>query len=140
MISRSDRSTLPSQKLRALLPDTIEQALTDNFKWCHDEIQRELDNLVAEAHDALYDLSKIPVQQDKATVLSTDTSIFQLIPRSKVLQVPNEASSVSSQATIRKDTAQVYTQVLPQCGSQHRKLLRSPFGLTRLALENLQNK
>ena len=82
---------LPNQKLCAFLLDTIWQAFTDDFKWCHDEIQRELDNLVAEAHDALYDLSKIPDQQDKATVLSTDTSIFQLIPRSKVLQVPNEA-------------------------------------------------
>jgi hypothetical protein len=49
-----------------------------------------LDNLVEQAHDALYDLSKIPDQQDKATLLSTDTSIFQLIPRSKVLRIPNE--------------------------------------------------
>jgi hypothetical protein len=46
---------------------------------------------VVQAHDALYDLSRIPDQQDKATLLSTDTSIFQLIPRSKVLQIPNEA-------------------------------------------------
>jgi hypothetical protein len=72
------------------LPDTIEHALSDSFEWHHDEIQRELDNLVVEAHDALYDLSRIPDQQDKATLLSTDTSIFQLIPRSKILQIPNE--------------------------------------------------
>ena len=45
---------------------------------------------MVEAHDALYDLNKIPDQQDKATLISTDTSIFQLIPRSKVLQIPNE--------------------------------------------------
>ena len=38
----------------------------------------------------MYDLNKIPDQQDKATLISTDTSIFQLIPRSKVLQIPNE--------------------------------------------------
>ena len=42
------------------------------------------------AYDALYDLEKIPNQQDKATLISTDMSIFQLIPRSKVLQIPNE--------------------------------------------------
>ena len=80
----------PSRKLRLLLPDTIEHALSDSFEWHHDEVQRELDNLVVEAHDALYDLSRIPDQQDKATLLSTDTSIFQLIPRSKILQIPNE--------------------------------------------------
>ena len=79
-----------SQKLRLLLPDTIKHALSDSFEWHHDEIQRELDNLVVEEHDALYDLSWIPDQQDKATLLSTDTSIFQLIPRSKILQIPNQ--------------------------------------------------
>ena len=40
-------------------------------------------------HDDLYDLSRIPDQQDKATLLSTDTSIFQLIPRSPILKVSN---------------------------------------------------
>ena len=82
---------LPNRKLRLLLPDSIEQVLNDDFEWHHDEIQRELDNLVVQEHDALYDLSRTPDQQDKATLLSTDTSIFQLIPRSKVLQIPNEA-------------------------------------------------
>ena len=53
------------------MPDTIEHALSDSFEWHHDEVQRELDNLVVEAHDALYDLSRILDQQDKATVLST---------------------------------------------------------------------
>ena len=81
---------LPSRKLRLLLPDTIEHALSDDFEWHHDDIQRELDNLVVQEHDALYDLSRIPDQQDRATLLSTDTSIFQLIPTSKILQVPNE--------------------------------------------------
>ena len=81
---------LPSTKLRNLLPDSIADVLLENFEWKHEEIQRELDNLVVEAHDALYDLNKIPDQQDKATLISTDTSIFQLIPRSKVLQIPNE--------------------------------------------------
>jgi hypothetical protein len=82
---------LPNRKLRLLLPDSIEQVLNDDFEWHHDEIQRELDHLVVQAHDALYDQSRIPDQQDKATLFSTDTSIFQLIPRSKVLQIPNEA-------------------------------------------------
>ena len=67
---------LPSTKLRLLLPDTISHAVSDDFEWHHDDIQRELDNLVERAHDALYDLSKIPDQQDKATLHSTDTSIF----------------------------------------------------------------
>jgi hypothetical protein len=81
---------LPSEKLRLLLPDTMAHALSDNFEWHHEEIQRELDNLVVQEHDALYDLSRISDQQDKATLLSTDTSVFQLIPTSKVLQIPNE--------------------------------------------------
>ena len=81
---------LPSTKLRNLLPDCIADVLSENFEWKHEEIQRELDNLVIEAHDALYDLNRIPDQQDKATLISTDTSIFQLIPKSKVLQIPNE--------------------------------------------------
>ena len=53
------------------------------------EIQRELENLVVEAHDALYDL-RILNQQDKATLILTNTSIFQMMSRSKVLQIPNE--------------------------------------------------
>ena len=67
--------------IQNLLPDSISDVLLENFEWKHEEIQRELDNLVVEAHDALYDLNKIPDQQDKATLISTDTSIFQLIPR-----------------------------------------------------------
>ena len=51
----------------------------------------ELDKLVVKYHNYLYDLSRIPDQQDKATLLSTDTSIFQLIPRSPILKVSNEA-------------------------------------------------
>ena len=49
----------------------------------HDEIQRELDKLVVKDHDNLYEL--IPDQQDKSTLLSTDTS------RSPILKVSNEA-------------------------------------------------
>ena len=82
---------LPSGKLQELLPDTISAVLVDDFMWRHDEIQRELDKLVVKDHDNLYDLGKIPDQQDKATLLSTDTSIFQLIPRSPILKVSNEA-------------------------------------------------
>jgi hypothetical protein len=82
---------LPNRKLRLLLPDSIAHALSESFEWHHDEIQRELDNLVVQEHDELYDLSRVSDQQDKATLLSTDTSIFQLIPRSKVLQIPNDA-------------------------------------------------
>ena len=42
-------------------------------------------------HDDLYDLSRIPDQQDNAILLSMDTSIFQLIPRPPILKVSNEA-------------------------------------------------
>jgi hypothetical protein len=117
---------LPSRKLRLLLPDTIANALSDNFEWNHDDIQRELDNLVVQEHDALYDLSRISDQQDKATLLSTDTSVFQLIPTSKVLQIPNEDIIYLA----KQGTAQVYLQILTQCGSNHRKHLWSAFGLT----------
>ena len=79
---------LPSAQLQELLPDTISAVLVDDFLWRHDEIQRELDKLVVKDHDDLYDLSRIPDQQDKATLLST---VFQLIPRSPILKVSNEA-------------------------------------------------
>ena len=75
---------LPSAKLQELLPDTISAVLADDFLWRHDEIQRQLNKRVVKDHDYLYDLSRIPDQQDKATLLSTDTSIFQLIPILKV--------------------------------------------------------
>ena len=80
---------LPSTELRALLPDTIAGVMSEKFVWQHDEIQRELDKLVVRAHDEMYDLSKVPDQQDKANLLSTDTSIFQLVPKTKILQIPN---------------------------------------------------
>ena len=41
--------------------------------------------------DCMNDLNRIPDQQDKVNLLSTDTSIFQLVPRSKFLRIPNEA-------------------------------------------------
>ena len=56
----------------------------ETFVWQHDEIQRELDKLVVKAHVYLYDLNRISdQQQDKANLLSTDTSVFQLVPRTK---------------------------------------------------------
>jgi hypothetical protein len=58
--------------------------------WPHDDIQRELDHILAEAHDAHYDMARIGDQQDKATMLSTDTSIFLLITRSELPRVSNE--------------------------------------------------
>ena len=51
---------LPSTKLRNLLPDSIADVLLENFEWKHEKIQRELDNLVVETHDALYDIKRIP--------------------------------------------------------------------------------
>ena len=63
--------------------------LLETFVWQHDEIQRELDKLVVKAHDDLCDLNRISDQQDKANLLSTDTSIFQLVPRTKILRINN---------------------------------------------------
>ena len=70
-----------SERLQELLPYTIADVLQETFVWQHDEIQRELDKLVVKAHDDLYDLNRISDQQDKANLLSTDTSVFQLVPR-----------------------------------------------------------
>jgi len=79
-----------SQKLLDLLPESIKDVMNEDYSWPHDSIQRELDDILAKEHDDLYDLSRIGDQQDKATLLSTDTSIFSLIPRSGLLRIPNE--------------------------------------------------
>jgi hypothetical protein len=79
-----------SQKLLDLLPESINDVMNEDYIWPHDSIQRELDNILAKEHDDLYDLTRVGDQQDKATLLSTDTSIFSLIPRSGLLRIPNE--------------------------------------------------
>ena len=53
-------------------------------------IQRELDLMLRTDHDTLYDMTRIPDQQDKATMLSTDTTVFLLVPRSAQLRIPND--------------------------------------------------
>ena len=65
--------------------------LQETFVWQHDEIQRKLDNFLVKAHDDLYDLNRIYDQQDKANLPSTDTSVFQLVPRTKILRINDEA-------------------------------------------------
>ena len=62
----------------------------EDYIWPNDAIQRKLNHILAKAHDDLYYLTRIGDQQDKATLLSTDTSIFALIPRSGLLRIPNE--------------------------------------------------
>jgi hypothetical protein len=79
-----------SQKLLNLLPLDIKDVMKDNYIWPHDAIQRELDSILAKQHDDMYDLTRIGDQQDKATLLSTDTSIFLIIPRCEPLRIPNE--------------------------------------------------
>ena len=79
-----------SQKLLDLLPGSIMDVMNEDYIWPHDSIQRELDDILAKEHDDLYDLTRVGDQQDKATLLSTDTSIFSLIPRSGLLRIPNE--------------------------------------------------
>jgi len=81
---------LPSRKLRTLLPDTLREVMKDDYVWPHDDIQRELDRMLAETHDAHYNMDRIGDQQDKATMLSTDASIFLLIPRSELLRISDE--------------------------------------------------
>ena len=98
-----------------LLPDSIVDAVLENFEWKHEEIQRELENLVVEAHDALYDL-RIFNQQDKATLILTNTSIFQTISRSKVLQIPNEGLIYLAKQLFGK-TQRKYSQILTERGS-----------------------
>ena len=55
--------------------------MKEDYTWPHDAIQRELDNILSEKHDSLYNMDRIADQQDKATLLSTDTSIFTLITK-----------------------------------------------------------
>ena len=75
--------------LNKLLPLTLAEAILESYEWPHDAIQRELDHMLSVDHDALYDMTKIPDQQDKATMISTDTTIFLLVPRSAQLRMPN---------------------------------------------------
>jgi hypothetical protein len=72
--------------LNKLLPVTLSEALGENYAWPHDAIQRELDHMLRVDHDGLYDMTRIPDQQDKATMLSTDTTVFLLVPRSAQLR------------------------------------------------------
>jgi len=81
---------LHCRRLNELLPLKLDDALVENYIWPHDAIQRELDHLLTERHNALFDLTRIPDQQDKATMLSTDTTIFLVVPRSALLRIPNE--------------------------------------------------
>ena len=47
--------------------------MKEDYTWPHDAIQQELDNILSEKHDSLYNMDRIGDQQDKATLLSTDT-------------------------------------------------------------------
>ncbi len=70
-----------SQKILDLLPGNVKDVMNEeDYIWLHDAIRRELDHILAKAHDDLYDLTRLGDQQDKATLLSTDTSIFSRIP------------------------------------------------------------
>ncbi len=60
-----------SQKLLDHLPKDITSVINDDYIRPH-----ELDHILAKVHDDLYDLTRIGDQQDKATLLSTDKSIF----------------------------------------------------------------
>ena len=93
-----------SQKLLDLLPKSIRDVMGEDYIWPHDAIQRELDDILAKKHADLYDLTRIGDQQDKATLLSTDTSIFSLIPRCGPLHPYIErASCLPCQTTLQDD-------------------------------------
>ncbi len=73
-----------SQKLLNLLPQDIRDVMRDDYIWPHDAIQRELDDILANNHDDMYDLTRIGDQHNKATLLSTDTYIFSIFPLSEM--------------------------------------------------------
>ncbi len=81
---------MPSRKLRALLPDTLRDVMKDDNVWPHNDIQCELDYMLADTHDGHYNMDRIGDQQDKASMLFTDASIFRLIPRSELLRISDE--------------------------------------------------
>ena len=116
---------LPSAKLQELLPDTISAGLVHDFLWRHDEIQSELDKLVVKDHDDLYDLSRIPDQQDKVTLLSTDTSDTEITNS----QGFERGSCVSRKTTFWKVATQLHSKILSQFVTKHRKTLRCTVGL-----------
>ena len=95
---------LPSRKLRTLLPDTLREVMKDDYVW----------RMLAETHDADYNMDRIGDQQDKATMLSTDASIFLLIPRSELLRISDEQIIIylAKQLFVRGDAAEVRSQVL----------------------------
>ena len=80
---------LRCRQLNDFLPCTLQEAFGDNYKLPHDAIQRKLDQLLSERHDESFDLTRTP-ERYKATMFSTDESIFLLVPRSKTLRIPNE--------------------------------------------------
>ena len=45
-----------SQTLLDLLPDSIADVMKEDYNWPHDEIQRELDNILSEKHDSRYNM------------------------------------------------------------------------------------
>jgi hypothetical protein len=86
-----------SQKILNLLPANIKDVTNEEYIWPHDAIQRELDYILAKAHDDLYDLTRIEDQQDKATLLSTDTSIFALNSFAYQMSIPYILLSIFSE-------------------------------------------
>ncbi len=84
-------------------------------------IQRELENWVIEA---VYDVNKILDKQDKATLISTDTSIVLLIPRSKVLQIPNEDLIYLTKQLFENAQRRYIHKFCPNVARSTKKLLR----------------
>jgi hypothetical protein len=129
---------LPSTKLRNLLPDCIADVLSENFEWKHEEIQRELDNLVIEAHD-------LWSQQDPWSARQGDFDLNRHVHISVDTQIEGPADpewrlDLLSKAALWKGATQIHSQILPKCCPQHQELLRGNSRFTWLASENVQDK
>ena len=105
---------------------------------------RELDNILSEKHDSLYNMDRIGDQQDKATLLSTDTSFFTLIQRSELLRIPNEHLAYLAKQLFGKPQRKNVCKFCPNTSSKgdlmdyvdhdekEQKRMRNSSGLVRL--------
>ena len=92
---------------------------------CDCESGRELDKNLSKKHDSLYNMDRMRDQQDKATLLSTDRSIFTLIPRSELLRIPNEHLVYLAKQLFGKPQRNKCLQILSEHKQQGRILWRT---------------
>ena len=100
-------------KLQELLPTSLREAIDGTFKWEHDKIQRELDNITVTKHEGTFDLSRVSDQQDLANVNSTDTTVFTMIPRSSIFKISNEALQYAARQLLGKPQRRNHQRYCP---------------------------